>query len=162
MLNIILKSTRKYHLPKYRRSFRSFRFADETFNSLGTVTLYLDTPHGIDPIPVEVDIVMVDIPLLLGLDVLDREVLTPDVAFNLLAKRIRVDNGKDFKPLYLEEWSIPMWRSDSRHSYVPLDVSIATYLTRTELYKSQKSFTTCSSAQDPKTKRLKPRRYWMT
>ena len=61
---------------------------------------YLDTSNSVEPIPVKVDIVIADVPPLLGLNVLDREHLPPNVSFNVLAKRQRADDG-DGKPLYV-------------------------------------------------------------
>ena len=104
------------------------------------MTLHIETPTGIEPIPVEVDIVIADIPLLLGLDVLDREGLTPDIAYNVLAKRTRIARKGNGPPLYVEEWGITMWRSRSRHSYVPIHFSIAVHFTRTQLHKLHKKF----------------------
>lgn len=76
-----------YKFRKLRPSSKRFRFANESFKSLGSIMVYLDTPGGVEPIPVEVDIVPADILPLLGLDVRDRERLTPDIAFNVLSKR---------------------------------------------------------------------------
>ncbi len=46
--------------------------------SIGLVEFALQTPAPLRPIPVLLDIVPVDVPALLGLDVLDAESLYPD------------------------------------------------------------------------------------
>lgn len=56
--------------------------------------MFLDTPFGMDPIAVTNDTVRADVPPLLKLDVLYREKLSPDVAYNLLAHRHRVKSEK--------------------------------------------------------------------
>lgn len=72
-----------------RHSVNSLRFANETFHYIGSATLYLDIPAGVGTIAVDLDVVLADIPPILGLDRLDRERFTPDVSFNVLAKRKR-------------------------------------------------------------------------
>ena len=66
-----------------------FRFANKVFDSFGKIILYLDTPNGVPPIPVELDLVQADIPALLGIDVLDREGRIADTVANRLTKRVR-------------------------------------------------------------------------
>ena len=92
-----------------------------------------------DPIPVDIDIVSANIPPLLGLDVLDRENLTPDVAYNVLAKR-RCIERHNASPIYVEEWAIPMTRAKTRHSYVPLRVQHKKFFTRTQLQRLHRQF----------------------
>ena len=138
-LNRLFASVDVYHKPPLRTSHNFFRFGDESFPSIGMITLYLDTPHGVRPIPVEIDIVVPDIPPLLGLDVIDRERLTPDVAYNVLAKRRKVID-KSNRAIYVEDWAIPMWRASSRHSYVPLRIDTPTYFTRSQLHKLHRQF----------------------
>jgi len=141
-LNRIFSASKTYQLPKLRSSPNSFRFANETFRSIGSLTLYLETPAGVRTVPVDIDVVVADIPPLLGLDVIDRERLTPDVAFNSLAKRRREERTND-TPIFIEEWSVPMWRAASRHSYVALSISRPTHptlFTRTQLQKLHRQF----------------------
>lgn len=70
---------------------------------------------------------------------MDKEHLTPDVAFNVLAKRHRFED-RDGKPLYAEECGIPMWGAPSRHSYVPLELTNKTHFSRTHLHKLRRQF----------------------
>lgn len=67
------------------------------------IKLYLDTHYGVKPIPVDIDIVIPEIPSLFCLDVHDRERITREVAYNVLSKRLKVtdDNGQT---LYVEDW----------------------------------------------------------
>jgi len=138
-LNRVFSSSKTYQLPRLRSSPHSFRFANETFSSIGSLTLYIETPTGVAPIAVDIDVVAADIPPLLGLDVIDREGLTPDVAFNVLAKR-RQETTAAGTRIYIEEWSVPMWRAASRHSYVALSTSHPTLFTRTQLQKLHRQF----------------------
>ena len=140
MLNKILKFSQKYGLPTYKKSLRHFQFANEAFRSLVCVTFQIEVPTGIEPIHVEFDIVIADIPLLLGLDVVDREGLTPDIAYSVLAERTRMERNGNGPHLYVDEWGIPMRNSRSRHSYVQTDYSIATQFTRTQQNNLHKQF----------------------
>lgn len=60
-----------------------FRFGDGEFSSLGTMPIRLPTPDG-STINMRADVVRADIPLLLGLDLLDKERLMPNNVLNLL------------------------------------------------------------------------------
>ena len=94
-------------VKKLKTSFNRFRFADTTFKSLGQVSIPLATPPGRPPISVTMDVVPVDIPPLLGLDVLDRESLIADTVANQLTKRsfCRSEDGSYF---YYDEWHVPV------------------------------------------------------
>lgn len=63
------------HLDKLRGSLRSsansFHFADATYQSLGTTSLPLKTPHHVDTIFVELYIVSANVPAFLVLDAMD-------------------------------------------------------------------------------------------
>ena len=63
--------------PALNSSRNRFRFADAVFNSLGQIVLPLLTPLGQPSINVTLDVVTADIPALLGMDLLNRESLTP-------------------------------------------------------------------------------------
>lgn len=121
------------------RSLSSFRFGDESFPSLGITTIYLSTPSGIPSIPVSVHVVKPGIPALLGMDILGREQLTPDTAYNRLAKRHQVKQ-LDGRTVYIEEWYVPMRRSKSRHSYVPLHIPNNTHFSRSQLHTLHRQF----------------------
>lgn len=79
-LNRILTESGEFRPPQLRKSENRFRFGDQSFSSVGKVTVRSETPTGIEPIAVDVDIVTADILPLLGLDILDREGLTTGVA----------------------------------------------------------------------------------
>lgn len=55
--------------------------------SLGTTIIHLATPPGIVPIIVSSDVLSVEITALIGLDVIDSEILTADAILNRLVKR---------------------------------------------------------------------------
>ena len=86
---------------------------------MGQVTLQLDAPPGGKPVLVTLDVVKADIPALLGMDILDRESLTPDTVDDHLSKRVTV-SGSNGEQMYIDEWYIPMSGSASSHIYVPI------------------------------------------
>lgn len=108
---------------RLQKSNTSFRFGNGKHDSLGIITVRIPTRD--DEISLEVDVVQPDVPLLLGLDVLDREQLVPDNVENLLESR-------------LYGWAIPIIRSFG-HMYITLDVDKIMF-TRTELYKLHRHF----------------------
>jgi hypothetical protein len=54
-----------------------FRFGDGTFQSLGSIPVRIPTPEG-KFIKIEMDVVQADVPMLIGLEILDLESLIPD------------------------------------------------------------------------------------
>ncbi len=125
--------------PKLIRSRNSFRFADAVYDSLGKVVIRLKTPTGQPPVFVEVDVVSADIPPLLGMDLLDRESLTPCTISNRLIKRIPIfkENGEIE---YLDIWSIPLTRAKSSHLYEKMDLDVPVFFTRDQLSKLHRQF----------------------
>ena len=123
-------------MGKYKRkivpSTNRFRFGDVTFESRGKVSLPMKTSTGVTPILVEMDIVDADVPALLGMDVLDRECLAADKVQNHLIRKYSI--GKGSGTTHLDEWSIPMTRSDSDHVYVEMDFETSVHFTRSQLY----------------------------
>ena len=63
---------RHIHPPNNR-----FRFTDAAFKSLGKVYIPLKTPPGAPRVNVVLDIVSADIPVFLGMDIMDKEGITP-------------------------------------------------------------------------------------
>ena len=122
------------HRRNFRRSAHRFRIEDESFQSLGRISLPLATLVGVEPILVEFDIVQANIPHLLGMSVLDREKLVADTVFNLLDRR-SANDLEDGRMTYAGEWFIPLVRSPSRHIYVPFDCGTRNYSTKAQLNK---------------------------
>lgn len=104
---------------KPRRSAYSFMFGDGLHASLGTVEFRIPTPDGAF-IALQVDVVSADVPLLLGIDVLDREQLVTDNVDNVLRSR-------------RYGWEMPIIRRNG-HLYVVWNYSQVVY-TRSELKK---------------------------
>ena len=125
-------------VPQMKWSPNRFRIADTSYNSLGKVSLPRATPPSGPPIVVEMDVVNADIPALLGLDVRDREALMADTVANRLTRRSFVQNNGSF--LYLDEWHVPLLRSESGHVYVEMDFPSSGMLTRSQLGKLHKQF----------------------
>lgn len=118
-----------------------FKFANATYSSLGSIQLPLYTPPGIPTIIVEMEIVPADIPALLGLDVLDEHQLTVDTVFNILAKRSQIVNDDGVASL-VDNWSVPLTRSKSRHVYARIgdEVPIDIWFTRSQLIRLHRHF----------------------
>ena len=137
-LNRILNENGVYK-RHIRPSQNRFRFANSVFESRGKITIPLRTPLGIPPVNVDLDIVDADIPALLGMDVMDRELLTPCTITNrLIRKTPQVDS--DGTKNFVEEWSVPLLRSRSNHLYAHMDLSTAMYFTRSQLLKLHRQF----------------------
>lgn len=87
---------------------RRFRFGDHVLSSMGTCTIHIPTPGK--PIELNVDIVHADVPLLIGLDVLDHHRLQP----------LTIENRLQHVPHTEDElgWSLPIAR---RTGHVWLD-----------------------------------------
>lgn len=83
---------------KYCRSPVAFKFGDGCFPSIGKISIRIPTP-GQSFIHMYLDIVQPDVPMLLGLDVLDKEKLIVDNVENAVY-------SKKFK------WSIPVTRKE--------------------------------------------------
>lgn len=97
----------------------TFRFGDTYYNSLGTIMIRIPTPDYTFLL-IPVDIVNADVPLLLGLDLLDHH--------NLYA-----DNTEKKLVCKKYKWSIPIIRQDG-HLYITWKMK-QNYYTRAELHK---------------------------
>ena len=125
--------------PKLTVSQRRFRFADTMFKSVGKVKLYLATPPGVPPLPVLLNVVDANIPVLLGLDFLNKESLTADAVVNRLKKRtpVRLQDGT-YK--FSGEWSMRLKRAKSKYVYIEMGFSTNMYFTRAQPVKLHKQF----------------------
>lgn len=56
---------------KFKESKSAFRFGDETFSSLGMITITLHTPRGVKTILVNFNVVRAIVPAPLGMGILD-------------------------------------------------------------------------------------------
>jgi hypothetical protein len=102
-------------------SRRSFRFGNSLRESLGTVMLPLPTPDGF--FSLQIDVVNLDVPLLIGLDTLDK----------LKAYLNNVTNS-----LVGLGWSLPLIRM-SGHLYLPLP-AVDMLFSRSELSQLHRAF----------------------
>ena len=75
------------------RSNRLFRFGDVSSKLFGMIELSIQTPENIPLIHVLLNVVDVNIPALIGLDVLDGNFLMVDNISNHLWHRIVISNG---------------------------------------------------------------------
>ena len=93
---------------KFSPSRTFFRFGDGCFASLGTIPVRIPCPDG-SFLHIDIDVVAADVPMLIGLDVLDREELIVDNVDNLLVSK-RYD------------WTIPITREEG-HLFVTWEYS---------------------------------------
>lgn len=107
------------HKFQPRPSEYAFLFGDGLFMSLGTIEIRIPTPDG-SFFAFDADIVKADVPLLLGIDVLDRESIVADNVDNVLDNRKR-------------GWKMPITRQD-QHMYVKWNLSHPLY-SRSQLKK---------------------------
>ena len=89
-------------------SFQTFKFGNDYKESLGKAEFRLPLP-GNKYLPLFIDVVDADVPLLVGLDVLDSEQLIPDNCTNLLISKE-------------EGWSLPITRKHG-HMFVEWDAA---------------------------------------
>ena len=140
----ILGSLKRKFIPSATSS-RYFRFGDVVVKSLGLVEVALDTPQNAPNIMVLMDIVSVNIPALLGLDVLDNESLYADNVTNRLVRRnviSRTSDGLEFE----DTWHVPIFRHDG-HLYTKMSFPTSTFYTTTQLRRFHKQFAHPSAAK---------------
>lgn len=124
-----LKQARAYcrerQLPaNFKDSDYSFLFGDGMYMSLGTMEIRIPTPDGAY-LSFQADVVDADIPLLLGIDVLDAEGMVADNVENVLEHR-------------KHNWRLPITRR-GKHMYVIWNISQVMY-TRSQLKKMHMHF----------------------
>ena len=103
---------------------KTFRFGDGVFNSLGTIPIRIPTSDE-SFLFLDIDVVQANVPMLVGLDILDRYYLVPDNVENLL-----VDKKAN--------WKMPITRKFG-HLYLEWDFSEVLY-TKTELKRMHLHF----------------------
>ena len=122
---------------------RMFRFGDVSVKSLVTVEIYWAATEKIPDIPVILDVVNVDIPALLGINVLDEYSLMPDNVTNRLWHRIIL--SKKSLEVY-DEWHMPLHRTDS-HLYAEMAFSSHTFYTVLQQRKLLRQFCNLSAGK---------------
>lgn len=120
-------------------SNKSFRFVDTSFKYLGRVQIELETPLVALTVQVCLDIVQVDIPALLEMDVLDKEVLTPCLISNRLGKRRKCKTGSK-QEVFIDEWYRPIHPSRSNHLYVGMRFGTRAYFKKAQLSRLHRNF----------------------
>jgi hypothetical protein len=120
------------NLDLHARSFR-FKFANAVLPSIVTIKYLLPNPKGY--IPITLDIVDGDVPLLVGLDVLDRHRLVPNNSNDVLERRKARNTGTDVSDVV---WRMPLVRRH-RHLYIEGIVRVCNFL-HSELQRLQKHY----------------------
>lgn len=129
---------------KFSPSNRSFRFADSLYESLGLVTIPLETPPGIPTIGVSLDVISADVPELLGMDVMDNHSLTPCTMSNRLIRRKVLDNKIHSHSYTIGDWSVPLKRYEG-HLYAHMSIPFLTFFSKPQLLKLHRHFFHLSS-----------------
>ena len=124
-------STSKLSRPSFSKLFR---FADNTFESLGQITILLSTPFGIARIYVKFDFVQADVPALIGMDIPDRDSPIADTLAKRLTNRVREEH-KDGTTSYIDEWSVPLYRALSNHVIARTKLASKVYFRRAKVLK---------------------------
>ena len=127
----------KKFIPRMK-SITFFRFGDVKVRSVGKIEISLKTPASIRHISVLMDIVPVDIPALLGLDVLDSESLYADNVTNRLVHRCVLSLPGEPSE-YEDRWSAPLSRHDN-HLYAQMEFPDYTFYTIAQLKKMHQQF----------------------
>lgn len=119
-------------LKGFRQSRNRFRFADAVYDSLGIVSILLCTPPRKHRLILWMNVVEVDIAALLGLEMFDRESLTPCTVSNRLIKRVPMEkNGGEV--IFVDQWYTTLRSSLSCHMYAGMNFPPSIYFTRTQL-----------------------------
>ena len=105
-MNTILKLHERNSIP-VASSPRTFRFGDVAVKSQGLIEVAFETPSAIPNIIVLMYMVPVNVPALLGLDVLDAESLYADNEPNLLVHRRVISRSSDNLSVEVI-WSVPL------------------------------------------------------
>lgn len=104
------------------------------------------TPPRKPKLLVSMDLVEVEISALLGLDMFDRESITPCTVSNRLIKRLPVEkNGGEFK--IFDQWYTTLRRSLSGLLYAEMSFPHSIYFTRTQVSKIHRQFFHPSAAK---------------
>lgn len=115
-----------FHVPfNLRESRVSFKFGDGTFQSLGKISIKIPTQSS-NPLLIDVDVVEADVPLLIGIDILDKEKLVARNVHNVLWS-------------FKEGWALPLTRK-SGQLYIEWDDKSRIYFNKEELRKLHRHF----------------------
>lgn len=143
-LSIVLQLIGEKSIPRMS-SANYFRFGDTTVKSLGMIEIDLRVPSPRRSIPVLMDIVPVDIPALMGLDVLDSESLYADNVTNRLVHRFVLSSpGQAVR--FQDVWHVPLLRYDG-HLYAQMEFPTHTFYTSQQFRKFHKQFAHPSAAK---------------
>lgn len=107
---------------------------DTVYESLCATVFPLETPRLFDTVPVNIDVVDINVPALLGLDCMDEHSLTPCIITSTLAKRV-VKEGKS-----TEDWSIKLTQASSNNLFTSLELPSLTRSTRAQLRTLHRKF----------------------
>lgn len=132
-LNLILNFASMHH-RSVRPSQNRFRFANAVYDFLRKISVPLMTPLGIPKVRLDEDIVAADVPVLLGMDAMDKKSRTPCTLAYRLAKRINCTTHGSTE-IFNDEWYIPLTRFENNQLYAELSFPPKVLCTRTPLYE---------------------------
>ncbi len=136
-LNMVLHCRNEKSIPRMEPA-NSSRFVYVAVKSLGLIEIDLEVPSPRRSIPVLIDIVPVDVPTLLGLDLLDSECLHADNVTGRLVHRIVLSHPVETLNLQ-DVWSAPLLRCDG-HLYAEMRFSAHTFYTSQQLLRFHRQF----------------------
>lgn len=116
-----------------------FRLADAIYDSLGTIVIFLLTTVQVLSALVSMEIAHPEIPALFGMDVNDKESLTPCTVSNRLEKRVRHVTDVN-RTIHLEERTVPLILARNNHVYAELHFATTMHFTRNQLDKLHHQF----------------------
>lgn len=105
---------------------KSFRFADTSFKFRIIIHIQLNTPLGAPINEVHLYIVEGDIHALLGMDLMEKEGLTPRLISQRLARRwmMKIPNALE---IFIDDWYFPIMLSRSNHLYMEIHFTLYIY-----------------------------------
>ena len=113
-------------------------FDDVTVRTVGTAEIMLATPPMVLDIPVLMDIILVDVPALLGLDILDSVELYADNVTNRLFHR-HIVSSHNSTLQYVNKFHVPL-SLHGNHLYSAMSFSNFLFYTTTQLEKMYRQF----------------------
>ncbi len=144
-LSAIIRTQNRSTIP-ISPSDNMFTFGNVTVKSRGAVELWLKTPSQFQNIPVILDVVELDVPALLGLDIIDAYGLVADTVNNRLTHLRRGE--------HLPIWHMPLIRTDN-HVFAEMILPAQVFYTTDQLQNcTSKSHTHLQTSCTSSSRRL--------
>lgn len=116
-----------------------FRISIKIASSTGKIQRFSSTLRGVSPMKVESYVVQGHNPAAMRTDVLDRGDLVAHTVAKEFSKRVKV-RKKELIDHCMDEWSVPLIRSKTKHVYPQMWFKPDTHFTRAHLGKPRRQF----------------------